>query len=310
MVSAKRQPKGVPVGGQYAENAHDEATAPLGASSRRTQEIAQDRAKLDALKVSDLPGEGERLSFRGERSDVFIERDRAGKRLVYVTGVHGDPHSTETAMSLRDAKARLAEHLDAMTEPDDYSGDDGDRDEDYGFWEGPNDPAVTGTDPSAYRKAISYVGADTVEMSHPTRAQAKGALTDPEGKKSAGAVRGVSLDRTNDGEYDVSAPREGAPIVVLSQSGESTLNIVQGRAVVKTGDEFGSTTVTAAPGTEVVVIATRSNVTVRAEEGSRVTVVAEPGATGVVSGAGSLTVVSPEHVPHNIRVNRETETPF
>lgn len=183
-------------------------------------------------------------------------------------------------------------------------------DAEYGEWEGPNDPALTGYDPDKYRHVGEYLGRhrpkpeDTLYL---TRTQMNTALNDPDGKKAKGVARVFEIDALNGGgAREITAPKDGTPVVILSRGGHTTFRVRSGRAVISVDDISGSV-IEAESGANVIILA-RDNceVTVRAAEGSTVTIVAHGGSSGRLSGDGNVRIVHPEGVVHSI-VNETTD---
>lgn len=174
-------------------------------------------------------------------------------------------------------------------------------DDEYGFWEGPNDPAVIGADPSRYRFVYPYSGTDDMKVSHPTRAAGAKSLASTTPTK--GDVSVIAIDAVNSGSYLVAGPSDGTPKVVLTQGGGNELDITSGNIIVSAKDDISGTDIRVREGARAVVIAgDRCLTNVHADAGSHVTVVACPGARGVVSGDGAVSVVHPDQVTHNLDV--------
>lgn len=176
-------------------------------------------------------------------------------------------------------------------------------DAEYGEWEGPNDPALVGYDPDKYRHVGEYLGRhrpkpeDTLYL---TRTQMNTALNDPDGKKAKGVARVFEIDALNGGgAREITAPKDGTPIAILSRGGHTTFRVRGGRVVISADDISGSV-IEADAGTNVIVLA-RDNrkVTVRAAEGSTVTVVAHDRSSGLITGDGAAQVIHPEGVSHD-----------
>lgn len=117
-------------------------------------------------------------------------------------------------------------------------------DAEYGEWEGPNDPALVGYDPEKYRHVGEYLGRhrpkpeDTLYL---TRTQMNTALNDPDGKKAKGVARVFEIDALNGGgAREVTAPKDGTPIAILSRGGHTTFRVRGGRVVISADDISGS----------------------------------------------------------------------
>jgi len=81
--------------------------------------INEVRRDIDAMKLRDIPTNGDRLSFKGVDNDVFVELDRISKSMtVYVVGVHGNPSATVTEMTIKDAKSTMKEYLTSAGIPE------------------------------------------------------------------------------------------------------------------------------------------------------------------------------------------------
>lgn len=100
-MSINRQPSGVPTGGQFAANTHDEASGSLQDAS----------SSVYALRVPDF-AENQKINFRQDDREVFIqaEVDEDGD-YAYRVGVEGDPQSERIESRLMDAKREAVSRL-------------------------------------------------------------------------------------------------------------------------------------------------------------------------------------------------------
>ena len=103
-MSTQRQPKGIPVGGQYAENQHDEAGASLSATATVDHDTLMEIGETREMPVSQYGIE-----------NVSAERDEdTGKETVTVRVTNPDPYNELTYTDDED-RAHLLAAADGVT---------------------------------------------------------------------------------------------------------------------------------------------------------------------------------------------------